>query len=384
MTDKNNQTNSVIEQTIENNFYGLNAEDFFIQKILMPIKQSRYTTKVNNKLSDRSLLRGYFDNVAQQLVPTDIMIQNMEFLAHGKNSDLGAELNTYLHKIFSPKFLLWTIENGNTDLAKLLSFGMTKHINNQHYNIQEVLNNLSIIKNENHKDILLSEILLTKDTQSYALIKKQIKLTEEQEKILIVNILKSNNDSILLHRKEIKEIMVKTVNDKQYNLFDSLIRILSVNKIDFLLDILLEAKKETTIEKEKENFDTAIYKLIDKVLYTKKEELIDRVLDIKKEQPSITGIDMYVLMTKRFYSYMKKEKAQQYFKKLIEVAKTNGEFNELKTIVFSNIDKYNIKSLSVDVNFQDSYLNKEMKMHFMNYLAEKMPEKKSQTKPMKI
>ena len=384
MNDQKNDMNPLIKQAIENNFYGLNAEDFFIQKILMPIKQSRYTTKISNKVSDRNLLRAYFDSVAEKLIPTKNMLLHMEFISHSKNSDLAAETNTYLYKIFSAKFLLWTIENCNADLAKILSFGLTKHINNKHYDIHEVIDNLSIVKNENNKQILLSEILLTKDLPSYSELKKSLKLTDEQEKNLIENLLKTNNDSILLHRKQIKDIIVQTINYKQYNLFDSQIRILSVNKLDFLLDILLEAKNEATLDKDKDNFTTAIYKLIDKALYTKKEELIDRVLEVKKEQPRITGIDIYALMTKRFYSYMKKEVAQQYFKKLIKVAKANGEFNEVKKILFSNIDKYPIKSLSMDINFQDSYLNKEMKTHFMNYLAEKMPEKNSTTKPMKI
>lgn len=384
MDNQKNVINSQIQEAIDNNFYGLNAEDFFIQKILMPIKQSRYTTKVSNKVSDRNLLRAYFDSVAERLIPTKNMLLHMEFISHSKNNDLAAELKTYLYKIFSPKFLLWTIENSNTDLARLLCVGMTKHINNKHYDIQEVIENLSIVKNENHKQILVSEILLTKDTPSYTALKKSLVLTNEQEKDLIKNLLKSNNDSMLLHRKEIKDIIVQTINYKQYNVFDDQIRILSVNKLDFLLDILLEAKNEAVLDKDKDNFNTAIYKLIDKALYTKKEELIDRVLQIKKEQPRITGIDIYALMTKRFYSYMKKEKAQDYFKKLIKIAKANGEFNEVKKILFSNIDKYSIKSLSIEINFQDSYLNKEMKMHFMNYLADKMPEKNTTAKPIKI
>lgn len=378
-----NETNPLIQEAINNNFYDLNVEDFFIKKIIIPIEQSRKSKRVENKNADRDLLKDYFNQIAEKLIPTDSMIKQLEFLTEGRNSDLASEFFTHIYKLFTPKFLLWTINNSSDKLSKMLSSAMTKSLNNKKYFIEEIIDNLSILKSEEKKEIFFSEIFLTKNINDYVILNKTTQLTDKQTHTIIENILIKNNESILLHRYKIKELIVEAVNHKRWNVFDTYIRNLSVNKIDYIIDILVESKNEAT-EKNKNNYDIAIYKVIDKAIYLRKEELIERVIELKKEQPQLTDFDMYLLMAKRIYSYMKKEQSQDYFRKIVAVAKANNEFEKLKDILFSAISKYHIKNLGLEVNLQDPYFSREMKIYFMTYLDEKLKPKNTYHKPSKI
>lgn len=377
------EINPLIKEAINNDLYGLNAEDFFVKKILTPIQQSRKSKRIENKSADRDLLKSYFINLSETLIPTESLVKQLEFLSEGRNSDLASEFSNYIHKIFSTKFLLWTINNSSEKLSKILSVAMTKRLNNNQYPIEEIIDNLTILKNEEKKELFLSEIFLTKNINHYVALNKATQLTDKQRHKIIEKILIKNNESILLNRDKIKELIIESINHKRWNIFDTYIRNLSVNKIDYIIDILVESKNEST-EKNKNNYDIGIYKVIDKAIYLRQEELIERVIELKKEQPKLTDFDIYLLMAKRIYSYMKKEQSQDYFRKIVEVAKANNEFEKLKNILFSSTPKYHISNLDLEVNLQDPYFNREMKLYFMTYLDEKLKPKNIYHKPNKI
>lgn len=385
MNEKDNQLekNNLLLEATKNNFYGLNAEDFFIQKIIQPIQYSRQSKRIENKSADRKLLKDYLQEIAVHIIPTNLMLKNLEFLTEAKNSDLASELSSHINKIFSEKFLLWSINNSNPKLSKILSVAMTKKLNGEQYSAKEIIENLSILNKEENKEIFLHEIFMTKNIDQYVELNKSIPLSENDLKKIAEKILIKNNTSILLNRDKIKEVIVETINHKKWSSFDEYIRSLNVSKVDYLVDILIEAKKESE-EKNKKLYDIGIYKIIDKAIYLRNEDLIDRVIDLKKEQPQLTDFDIYLLMAKRVYSYMKKEKAQLYFRKIIEVAKENNEFQKLKDILFSTIPKYHINHLNIEINMQDPYFSKEMKIYFVSYLDEKLKPKNIFHKPNKI
>lgn len=379
-----NEMHPLIRDAVENNFYDLDSESFFLQKIIAPIKFSRQRDKIRNGHEDRKILKSYFKHISPTLIPTNQLLQEIKFISEGKNSDLKNEFKNNIHKVFTTKLLMWAINEANEVLTQVLSKGMHEGINDKTHNINDVINNLFIIKNEDKKRVFLAEIYMTKDINNYLLLDKCIALNQNDKKNIIERIIINNTDAMLLNRDVVKEIIIEKVLEKEWGIVDTYMRNLNINKIDFLLDILNESKEETQENINRDKINTAIFKLIDKVLSSKKEDLIDRIIQIKEQQPLLTNNDIYILMIKRMYSYLKKEKAQQYVNKIMEVAKKNGDFEKIKATLFYNTEQYKIESLNIVFNLQEEYLKKEMKEHFMHYLEEKLQPKNGTVKLNKI
>lgn len=393
ISNDENEMHVFIKEALDNNLYGLNAEEFFLEKIILPISQSRSkkstfrTTnhnRVEDKNADKDLLKDYFKYISTPLIPTQELLDKINFLTESKNSDLCKELNNNIHKLFSLKFTMWAINNSSHNLSEIIVKAFIKKLNFDHYKMQDIIDNIAIMTNEDKKSLLVSKLYLTTSIASYSLLDKEVPLNAVEKKKVVEEILIKNTSALLLNRDLIKEIFMSKVEKKQWNVIDTYLRSLNINKLDFLLDILLESKKETNDVKEIEKINRAIYQTIDKAFYIKNPETIERAIQIKREIPEITKEDMYILMIKRCYSYLKKEKAQKYFEMIMAVAKENGDREKIKNILFTNQEKYLIKSLDVEIGLKDDYFKKEMKQHFMGYLQDKLPEKNTTTKPKKI
>lgn len=382
--DREKEINPIIQEAVKNNFYNLDKESFFIQKIMLPISQSRNKYSFSNKEADKQLLSDYFTTVGSELIPSIELLNEISFITEATNSDLKSEMFNNLNVIFSVKSLMWLINHASKNLSIALSWGMTKKINSNIYNMQEVLDNMHVIDNEEKKKLLLSELYLTKDKASYLLLEKYIPLEISHKKEVVENILIANTDTILLNRELVKEIFMKHVKFVNFGQIDKYIKNLSMNKMDFLLDILIEAKTETQEDVEQKKITTAIYQIIDKALYFKNDDLNNRVIQLKKEQPKLTGDDIYILMIKRFYSYLKKDEAQKFTDKLMTVAKQNGDFNKIKDMLFRDLKNYKIESINREINLDDKYFKIQIKQHFVRYLEEKLPLKNTMSKPKKI
>lgn len=382
----NKPIHPIIKEAIDNNLYGLDAETFFIEKILLPIEQSR-NQKPKVKLShlsinDREFFNDYLTYLKTPLIPTLQLLEKLEVIT--SYSDLQSDFLAQIDKIFTTKFLIWMIANSNEKQAKILSVGMTRKLNLSQYNMNEVIENLHIIKDETRKEIFISEIYLTKNSAYYKILDKHIQLKSDKKGFIVENILIQNNESMILNRDIVKEIIKKKVEKNSWILLDKYITNMGIQKIDFLLDIIIDLRKEAKEENILNNYNKLIYKIYDKGLHSKKTEVIDRLLEIKKEKPDIANTDLYVLIIKRSYLNLKKEKAQEYFLKVLEIAKENNDINELKNVLFTNMDSYKIRALNLNINMKEEYFQKELKTHFKNYLEEKFQPKQITIKPKKI
>lgn len=376
----------MIQEAIENNLYGLDVETFFIEKIIVTIEQSR-NQKTKAKLShlninDREFFNDYLVHLKTPLIPTLQMLEKLEVIT--KFSDLQSDFLAQIDKIFTTKNLIWMIANSNEKQAKALSVGMTKKLNLSQYNMIEVIEHLHIIKDEARKELFMSEIYLTKNSAYYNILDKHIQLEPNKKGFIVENILIENNESMIMNRDIVKEIIKKKVEKNSWILLENYITKIGIQKIDFLLDIIIDLRKDTKEENIINNYNKLIYKIYDKGLQSKKTEIIDRLLEIKKEKYDISNIDLYVLIIKRSYSNLKKEKAQEYFLKVLEIAKENNDINELKNILFANMDFYKIVPLNLNINMKEEYFKKELKTHFKNYLEEKLQTKQISIKPKKI
>lgn len=380
MIEKKNM-NNLIQEAIDNNFYGLNAEDFFVQKILEPIESSRMNKRVRSPVDDRELLRLYFNKIAKKLIPTENIIKKLEFLKEEINSDLRSEILNHADKIFSEKFLLWIINNSSKKLAETLSIAMTKKINTNKYSLKEVINNIGILTNEVNKDIFLSEIFLVENLDNYVLLSKLIKIKDIIKSKINENILIKGNDSMLLIKDDLKKLITEVIKNKKWKKLETYIKRLNVNKINYLIDIITESNSEP---ENKKQYDIAIYKIIDRAIILKKEDLINRIIELKKEKPEITELDIYVLIVRRIYGSVKREQSQEFMKKIMEVAKENNDLIELKNILFSSVSKYPIHNLNLELNLDDTYFKNEMKLCLFNYLEENLTSKKIIQKTRKI
>ena len=384
--DNNIEINPIIVEAISNDFYGLNAEGFFLEKIIKPINQSRISKWIDNKKADRNLLRSYFNHVSSLLIPTPDFLNKINFITAPQNHDLQKDFLNNLDKIFTTKFLIWCINNAKDDeLSSSLSKGMTKRLNDNQYDINEIIDNIHILKDENKKRIFLSEIFLTKNSSYYSQLNKAIDLNENDKLSIVENIFKFNNESIFLNRNEIKKILIEKIKNKSWNQIDKFLHYLTVSKLDFTLDILTELKQEDYEAKNIQDINKMIYLLIDKAIYTRENALIERVIELKEEQPKLTGSDIYLLMATRFYSYLKKDKAQQLLDRIIKISEKNDDFHEVRELLFTNTNKDKpIVVNQIVLPIPTEYFKKEMVNYFNQYLEKKLECKNIKIKKNKI
>ena len=384
--DNNIEINPIIVEAISNDFYGLNAEGFFLEKIIKPINQSRISKWIDNKKADRNLLRSYFNHVSSLLIPTPDFLNKINFITAPQNHDLQKDFLNNLDKIFTTKILIWCINNAKDDeLSSSLSKGMTKRLNDNQYDINEIIDNIHILKDENKKRIFLSEIFLTKNSSYYSQLNKAIDLNENDKLSIVENIFKFNNESIFLNRNEIKKILIEKIKNKSWNQIDKFLHYLTVSKLDFTLDILTELKQEDYEAKNIQDINKMIYLLIDKAIYTRENALIERVIELKEEQPKLTGSDIYLLMATRFYSYLKKDKAQQLLDRIIKISEKNDDFHEVRELLFTNTNKDKpIVVNQIVLPIPTEYFKKEMVNYFNQYLEKKLECKNIKIKKNKI
>ena len=270
-------------------------------------------------------------------------------------------------------------------MSSSLSKGMTKRLNDNQYDINEIIDNIHILKDENKKRIFLSEIFLTKNSSYYSQLNKAIDLNENDKLSIVENIFKFNNESIFLNRNEIKKILIEKIKNKSWNQIDKFLHYLTVSKLDFTLDILTELKQEDYEAKNIQDINKMIYLLIDKAIYTRENALIERVIELKEEQPKLTGSDIYLLMATRFYSYLKKDKAQQLLDRIIKISEKNDDFHEVRELLFTNTNKDKpIVVNQIVLPIPTEYFKKEMVNYFNQYLEKKLECKNIKIKKNKI
>lgn len=288
---------------------------------------------------------------------------------------MQSELISYVDRIFTPKTLLYAINNSTEKMAKLLSIAMREKIDKSKYNVESMIENVSTLNNEINRAIFIKEITLTQNTSAYIIIEKALNLDKEKKELIVKNILIKNTEAILLNRNIIKKLFMKPISKNHWKTIDTYIENISITKFEFLIDIFKEIRNETDDKDMNEKINKLIYKTIERAMFLKEDALINRVIEMKKEQKDLTQFDMYVLMIKRVYSYFKKEQAQQYVRKILEVANDNGDLENIKNFLFGQEKRYKIEPLDIEVNIGEQYFKNEMKQHFMSYLTYKLPVK---------
>ena len=107
---------------------------------------------------------------------------------------------------------MWAINNASPNLSEIIVKSFVKKLNFDHYKIQEIIDNISIMTNEDKKSLLVSKLYLTTSIASYSLLDKEIPLNAIEKKKIAEDILIKNTSALLLNRDLIKEIYKRACN----------------------------------------------------------------------------------------------------------------------------------------------------------------------------
>lgn len=357
------------------------SDDFFLEHVLSPMKEIRNNhSEFNwNEDDERVFLKEYIEHVKKPWAGTPQLIKSLGFFTQTTRDGLRSDILNGIDKLFTLDSLM-SVLNGKF-LIPQLSSGLTKEIDRGAYKIEEVVSKLDGLTKQN-KAMVIEELFMTRNMDNYLFLSKNLPLNETQEKNILEKILIRARPALHLNADKVKNIFFNKIFKNNWKGVDDCIRNLNPQKIELLLNLLVDNKKNYL--KESEQIDKAIYLIYDKAIYCKDIVLVEKILETKKEHPEWTGQDIYALMAGRFFSYFKKETAQELFKKMAIVAKEVGDLEYVKEIIAGQHPIVNIKAINKTFNFNENYFRHQMKVQMFDYLNETIEKETKVVKKNKI
>jgi len=377
------KVHKIVQEGIDNKFYELNDDDYFMKHVLTKLNVSRGNRKIEKKNDDRLLLVSYLKHANHQWIPTEKLIKELEIFINKRNTDLRSDFVNNVQKVLNENFIFWALKNSEGEMQELFMNAIFKGVNSKKYDIELVIDNINKIENEELKKKVILELYETKNITVYQIFEKSFPINVEDKKKIIDKNMKKSNVSILLYRDIVKELLLDKINRHNLYGYHEYIQSLTEQKFDFFADILIEEYKKTNVDKQKQNILSAIFQMADRSYWLRSEDLIKRTIDLQKQEGNILGTDFSLLMILRGFHYLKKDVARKNLDIILELSKEQNEFSELKNIMLSNKEKHYFKDLKTDLEF-NVYFKREMKLMFYHMLDDQLEEKNIKTKKIKI